>query len=368
MLNSLQVLRGLAAWAVVIHHIVQSYLMGDSRHFMPLALAQKYGALGVDVFFVLSGLVMALAAKKHMASGFTFGINRAYRVIPVYWFYSLLLVASISILPKGTYLTWWEGYSLIKSLLFIPNVNPNGYGYFPTLYVGWTLIYEMFFYLVFTAALTLRLPRPTISCAVLLVIIALLPRDIIFLGSSSLLLIEFSMGIFIVEIMKASAFKQNPWLRILFVSSLLLLTICLKKLGYELQSNMTLAGFIVLAFTQFESFFSKDSKLHNFLKSLGDWSYSTYLNHVIVIGWFYYLLGDKHSAFLDAAAFAGIISTVYLLSRLSFELVESNKYIAQLKLATTRMLTRTSAEVDVRSGLSTVTLPPVDLSEPMARS
>tara|TARA_R110001583_G_scaffold7158_6_gene35660 strand:- start:7422 stop:7589 length:168 start_codon:yes stop_codon:yes gene_type:complete len=55
MLNSLQILRGIAAWAVVFTHIQQSYFMGESDNFL-LVFFGNYGGFGVDVFFVLSGL------------------------------------------------------------------------------------------------------------------------------------------------------------------------------------------------------------------------------------------------------------------------------------------------------------------------
>jgi len=331
MLNSLQILRGLAAWTVVIHHIIQSYFMGDTKNSVIFMIIHKYGSIGVDIFFILSGVVMGIVAAKYMKSGVTFGINRVIRVVPVYWFYTLILVLSILLFPTGTYLTWWEGNSLLKSILFIPNINPNGYGYFPTLYVGWTLIYEMFFYLLFTLILILRVPYPTITCAFTLIVIAILTRNNNFLGQSSLLLIEFSIGITIALLLKTRFFKEKNTLAIVVLLSLFLLALFFKYLEWNIFSKMLLAGAVVWGGILLEKYFCFNNKITLFLKKLGDFSYSTYLSHVIVIGWFFHFFASGKNAINDSIAFTGIIITVYFISMLSYHYVESNQYIEALK-------------------------------------
>ncbi len=343
MLNSLQILRGFAAWLVVIHHIVQSYFMGDTKNSILLMAAQKFGSLGVDIFFVLSGVVMALVADKYVKSGMVFGINRAFRVIPVYWFYTLLLVISILIFPSGTYLTWWEGDSLLKSILFVPNINPNGYGYYPTLYVGWTLIYEMFYYFLFTLILTFRIPQPIIFCAFALALIAVLTRNINFLGHSSWLLLEFSIGMIISLILKAGTFKQNNLFLAILISSLFFLALALIGAEKHLFAKMFLCAFIVVVFISLERYFSINNRILLFLKTLGDWSYSTYLNHVVVIGWFYYFFGSNESSISDMIAIFGIVITVYFLSYLSYRHVELNTYVSGMKYKSIAMLTKSSS-------------------------
>lgn len=85
--HSLQILRGIAAWMVVYHHVMQFYFSfhADSAigHFFA-----KYGNFGVDIFFVLSGFVMYFSARNKNQSGVEFLVNRAFRVMPVYWFYT----------------------------------------------------------------------------------------------------------------------------------------------------------------------------------------------------------------------------------------------------------------------------------------
>ncbi len=70
-LVSLQYLRALAAWMVVFHHYVQVF-----RNFKPEGGIERfftyYGNLGVDIFFVLSGFIMAysMSNRKTSAVGF----------------------------------------------------------------------------------------------------------------------------------------------------------------------------------------------------------------------------------------------------------------------------------------------------------
>jgi exopolysaccharide production protein ExoZ len=344
MLNSLQILRGLAAWAVVFNHINQSYFMGKTDSLF-WGVFKDYGGFGVDIFFVLSGFVMALVSNKYLQSGITFGVNRAFRLIPIYWFYTLLLVISILVLPSGTYLTSWEGLSLLKSLFFVPNINPNGYGYYPTLYVGWTLIYELFFYVIFSIVLTLKLPKPSIICSIILVLIAYVYRWDPFLGHSSLLLIEFSLGILIFEYHKAIKLK-NIFLKAIFPIVVLTSLACIFLYIDKMQfSKFFCAGLLVYIFILSEKFFSKQLKLFHFLKVVGDQSYSTYLNHIIIIGWAYYLFGDLKSTPMNYLVVVTICISIMVVSRFSYIHIETSKYISHFKLMIINVLTKNGSNI-----------------------
>lgn len=330
MLHSIQVLRGLAAWAVVFHHIVQSYYFGktDSLFFQFFAEA---GTLGVDVFFVLSGFVMAHVAGKYQQQGGKFWINRVFRIVPIYWFYTLLLVLSVLAFPTGTYLTGWSTETLLRSLAFIPTENPNGYGVYPTLYVGWTLIYEMFFYLIFSGVLILNLRKPALCCAGIITGISLLTLSSNFLGHGSLLLIEFAIGILIKEYLSAPKITMNLAARFIPALLLLLPAVWLLYTGTNAYARLFIAGFSVYAFVLMEGLFSKDWKILYFLKIQGDHSYSTYLSHVIVIGWFYHFLGSAIGTPWEWLAIAGIVLTIMLISRYSYWHIETSQPLTRLK-------------------------------------
>ncbi|MGK0737007.1 acyltransferase family protein [Yokenella regensburgei] len=146
-LNSIQMLRAIAALMVVCFHFS-----------IPLMLAQpsllntffSHGWAGVDMFFVISGFIAAYTVKISDA-GFdparTYFIKRIIRIIPLYY---LITILSIGHTPA----TFYEAF---KSMLFIPiggeGVDSYGPGYGGArVGQGWTLNYEIFFYLVVSAS------------------------------------------------------------------------------------------------------------------------------------------------------------------------------------------------------------------------
>lgn len=91
-IRGIQVLRGLAACMVVIHHSTQRFanlVAGSSTPFW------ENGASGVDLFFIISGLVMAISTlgredKRHPAAVFL--KRRFIRLVPMYWAITLLFI------------------------------------------------------------------------------------------------------------------------------------------------------------------------------------------------------------------------------------------------------------------------------------
>jgi len=149
MLISVQALRAFAAWVVVCHHFMQIFF--DFKASGPVGqFFVSKGAVGVDIFFVISGLVIFLSTQNSDMPARRFILHRLIRIVPAYWLYTaamaLLLLIAAPMLPHQV--IGWQNFLL--SLVFIPSENPGGYGLYPTLNVGWTLNYEMFFYLLFS--------------------------------------------------------------------------------------------------------------------------------------------------------------------------------------------------------------------------
>lgn len=139
-LLSIQYLRGLAALAVGVAHVAWTNWL--------------WGQQGVDVFFVISGFIMAHVASRE-ADPATFLRARVLRVVPLYAVVTL---------------AWWIGHPAMTpvhvalSLAFVPHLGPEGM-IWPVIWQGWTLLYEAFFYAAFAAALLLppRLRLPLLS-------------------------------------------------------------------------------------------------------------------------------------------------------------------------------------------------------------
>ncbi|MEW2355397.1 acyltransferase [Spirillospora sp. NPDC029432] len=87
-LRVLDLLRFVAALAVVLHHFSGVYWQpwgGDSRIIFPsLSPLTRFGYLGVDLFFVISGFVILMSAWGRRPGDFA--ISRVSRLFPAYWF------------------------------------------------------------------------------------------------------------------------------------------------------------------------------------------------------------------------------------------------------------------------------------------
>lgn len=109
------------------------------------------GAMGVDLFFVISGFIMVYTTR-HARGGpgdaADFLVRRFARVWPLY---ALASVVWLTVNFKG----WgWAGYwgqwrALLLSLSFQPVDPANTLYYSMSLPLGWTLNFEMYFYLLF---------------------------------------------------------------------------------------------------------------------------------------------------------------------------------------------------------------------------
>lgn len=148
--SSIQALRGIAAVLVVLFHLrSMEDLHGQGRQILPSLLEFAYG--GVDLFFVISGFVMVsvtAGSYRSPAGAGRFLLRRAWRIVPPYWFYTSLLVAPMLLMPGV--LDASHGYGKIAtSYLLWPQAS------LPILMVGWTLIYEAYFYLAMAVAIAL---------------------------------------------------------------------------------------------------------------------------------------------------------------------------------------------------------------------
>lgn len=153
MLTNVQALRALAAFLVVFVHL---QALATRLGLGPSAF--EFGNSGVDLFFVISGMIMVLTTSRSRPDAAEFMRNRIARVAPFYWLVTLGvfgLALAAPALFQGTEAD--PGY-LLKSLFFVPYQRPDGM-LFPIVFVGWTLNYEMAFYVLFALGLALRSER-----------------------------------------------------------------------------------------------------------------------------------------------------------------------------------------------------------------
>jgi exopolysaccharide production protein ExoZ len=169
-LRSVQCLRAVAALFVVGFH--STLLLHDN--FLPNLKPWDNGNSGVDLFFVISGFIMIISSRRLIgrADGWRrFIMLRLVRIVPMYWLTTIAKLLSIAAVPemaRHTSLTTWN---TIASFLFLPSFDGAGI-LRPVLAVGWTLSYEMLFYVVFAAALFFVLD-PLIVVGSVMIVLAL---------------------------------------------------------------------------------------------------------------------------------------------------------------------------------------------------
>ncbi len=182
--ESVQSLRGIAALFVLMQHIC----------FI------ERGSFGVDLFFLISGFIMMYVTQKDTTH---FVIKRAIRIIPLYYMMTLVSYAALLLVPGLFEQTTASPVYLLKSLLFIP-FSMGGVTQ-PLLRVGWTVNYEILFYVLFFVSMKLSHKYRAVICSgllALLVIIGMWVPDGMepwaFWTDSILLEFAIGMGLFYV--------------------------------------------------------------------------------------------------------------------------------------------------------------------------
>lgn len=302
MLQSLQILRFIAATSVVYYHITFSI-----------------GSFGVDIFFVLSGFVIALVVFNKQ-NPILFAISRISRIIPIYWLLTTFLLLIILLAPKLVHESSVNNANLfnyIRSLLFIPFFD--GKEMKPILQLGWTLNYEMIFYtLTFISILLTR--NSLIFVSSLLIVIFFVFSYIIesqlassFLGND--IILEFVLGIIAFKIYSTSFLKRfSSFLLILILifSYCLMIYFQIEDLAKSRLLFYGLPSFIIiLCCVTLEDYISNTkTKLTTILVNMGDASYSTYLTHWYVVVACRKILSEKLEIYNFFSPFGVIITLI----------------------------------------------------------
>lgn len=321
-LVSIQYLRALAVWIVVFHHFVQVNIGFSTTNNGLELFFTNYGSLGVDLFFIISGFVISLTVVNKNETLYAFLKKRAFRIVPNYWFYTLLLLGLV-LMIKGFY-----GYNsvdymfVLKSMFFVPEKSPIYNGFYPFLSVGWTLNYEVYFYLLFAIVIAFV---KTFEKRILLLLVAMIVITNalgVFAGESfyaSAIVFEFLLGVIGSYVYKRGWLDNvNPLIPI-FVLTVSMLFIYFRNPGHDYLFTGVPMLFILMSAVSLEKY-TKES----WVSRLGDYSYSTYLAHAIIwVG--LKLVCDAY--LIDAYWILpiGVLMT-YLMSVLTFEMIEKKLY------------------------------------------
>ena len=201
--TGIQALRFVAAMLVVLAH---STAMVNERMHLDM-FKWRAGWSGVDIFFVISGFVMAISSGTLITSANGWKIfitRRLIRIVPLYWVATTLKLATILALPTLALDSPLELWNTIASYLFIPTFDDKSLLAAPLLKVGWTLNYEMLFYAIFTMALFLGKSPLKFTAAIFAIAVAInifsTPSVPYAYGFLEPILMEFVMGMLVAKL------------------------------------------------------------------------------------------------------------------------------------------------------------------------
>lgn len=263
-LYSLQALRALGSIAVVLFH-------ADG---MGSEINMKLGASGVDLFFIISGVVMYLSTPTTTDIGY-FAWRRLVRIVPLYWVMTLATIAyyhTLDVTPSFEL--------VVSSLFFVPSAHP---GELPLLYPGWSLNYELFFYFVICLSLLAKQHAFAITATVVTLLGVLSGSvGIPYLSYYCIPgLLEFALGIGIGAFIKRGVTLNRNVCGAMLVAGVVALSFRLDATKGNPFIELGLPWAMVLVgLMGFETSSIVRSKT---VQMLGDASYSIYLAHPFAI-------------------------------------------------------------------------------------
>lgn len=181
-IQSIQALRVFAMFSVVLCHM--SFI--------------RSGAFGVEIFFVISGFLMMYSTENGLHK---YWGKKIARIVPFYWIMTIFTAVTVYVMPDlfNSYEVSWN--YLLKSLFFIPYEH-SGIAQ-PVLGLGYTLNYEMLFYVLFyfSSKIAEKIGKGRVRgiiCSVwilLLVVLEPLKLPMPFYFWCNTLMLEFALGI-----------------------------------------------------------------------------------------------------------------------------------------------------------------------------
>ena len=304
-LHALQYLRAFAALAVVYSHAVTQV---DS--YAPVL--KHAGSFGVDIFFVISGFIMIYIAKPTNTFG-KFIVNRARRVIPLYWFFTLLMAAMLIVLPTVFKATRFDTEALLLSLAFVPHWSMvTATEAWPIVAPGWSLNFEMYFYFVFALSLFFA-EKYRIAFITLIITCVFLLATALDTGESAIthffaksMVFEFVLGMLLALAWKRGFRLSSSVAWVLLVVGIIMLFLKLpvpRIIEYGVPSLLIVMACLFINVREFK-----------FGVLLGDASYALYLCHIFVLGLLRKILppilGEGQGAALMFVVISIVVSTI----------------------------------------------------------
>ncbi|MEL6640100.1 MAG: acyltransferase [Pseudomonadota bacterium] len=275
----IQYLRGIAASMVVVHHVLHP----RPWLFTPLGEIDL-GRPGILIFFVISGFVMLYACGTEPVAQFF--RRRVVRIVPLYWIMSLAIFVVLvrNDIIAGEPLQ--RVPSLVQSLFFVPHYHfAVDDRIWPVLVPGWTLNYEMFFFVIFAIGIAVR----RVFWVPVVILLSLVALGLVFDFDNAVLstwtnpfLLMFVIGLWLARRFRAGGdFNLAPWLILPGVVLITAGAFATTTVQWSEPVFFVAAALIVAGVLGFEA--RGPGRSWPVLARIGDASYSIYLSHTIVL-------------------------------------------------------------------------------------
>ncbi len=324
----IQWLRALAALLIVVHHglheVAQLKRTATLQGILPLEA-------GVDLFFVISGFVMVHSSRDLFGSPaaiLPFLRRRLARIVPIYWAATALFLALTLLGLVGGGRPAPGAAEIAASFAFWPTLRPDGLVQ-PIYSLGWTLNYEMLFYLLFALALPLRreLAVPILVAVLMLMVAAgqLVPPSLTALHYwTRPIILEFGFGMMIGHMALTGLRPTRGMAAVLLAMALVLLV--LGRLVPGLPPERALlyglpAALLVMAALAFEDT-GATGPIGRFAAQLGDASYALYLLHPFALRGLAVFGGGIFAALPAAAYLAAGVTLSCILAMITWRWFE----------------------------------------------
>jgi exopolysaccharide production protein ExoZ len=322
----IQLLRALAALAVaILHGQYETGLLADAagRSFQASRLFPWEA--GVDVFFVISGFVMVYASRRlfgRPGARAIFLSRRIARVVPLYWATTTLYLA-LALAAPGLVKGMAEPGYVLASYAFIPMARADG-AVEPLYSLGWTLNYEMAFYLLFALTLGMSQRWAVLALAAMLAVIVALAQILAlplpFAFWADPIVLEFGIGMGL-GLLRSEGLVVGPASRLLLAVLGLALFALVAAQTPALHRVLLFglpAGCLVAACGLGREHASAEETVAVRLGAiLGDASYALYLIHPFVLRGLRWLVGRAGLApampawlFLSASLLFAILASI----------------------------------------------------------
>ena len=278
-LVSIQALRAIAALLVFWGHAINAVHLKVEAAFPHL-----YGPFGVDLFFVISGFVMVYSSERlfgRPGAPMTFFVRRLARIVPLYWVATAVLVWFV--------VPYASTKAVLGSLFFAPHIPSEA----PLLFVGWTLIFEMFFYAVFAIALFAKRRFVVVAgVTVFLISFSVLlgpdtagpstqpppARGIVYLADP--IILEFVFGMMIALVYRAGG-RLSMWATMSMITAGVIWLAATSPALPRLYSAGVAAALIVAGMSLSTKPSPRHSPIVRSVVFLGDMSYALYCTHLL---------------------------------------------------------------------------------------